>query len=272
MLYEFEQCNWHLTSGFTQPANSDRIILMHGRDVLSKHGQYWQAPTYQDVAHLNIQVWEIAEYQQHRWYVARTQTLPHDFYAMEPRATLATSETAFALVSRAIMVQLWLEQNRFCGSCGKATTLPDQSELYSHCDSCKLRFYPRINPCVIGLVYRGDELLLAQGKRHKSGYYSVLAGFMEAGESAEQGLAREIFEESGVRIKNIRYTTSQVWPYPHQLMIGFIAEYDSGELTPQADEIVNLAWFHRDQLPKSSPNHSIAGYMIEKFVNGDYGV
>ncbi|RYZ79526.1 MAG: NAD(+) diphosphatase, partial [Moraxellaceae bacterium] len=123
-----------------------------------------------------------------------------------------------------------------------------------------------ISPCVIGLISRGDELLLAAHHRHKPGRYSLLAGFIEAGETAEEAFSREVFEEVGLRINNIRYVASQPWPYPSQLMLGFFADYQSGEIMPDPSEILDAAWFHPTQLPDIPSNVSIAGKLIRAFL------
>ena len=121
----------------------------------------------------------------------------------------------------------------FCGRCGTATEL-SSTELCCQCPSCGASFYPRISPCVIGLVSRGDELLLACHHRHKAGRYSLLAGFIEAGESAEEAFAREVFEEVGIGIQQIRYWASQPWPYPSQLMLGFSLTMPAAKFRPIA--------------------------------------
>src|SRR6185437_187815 len=117
---------------------------------------------------------------------------------------------------------------------------------------CGLLSFPRLSPAVIMLVHRGaDELLLARNVNFPEAFYSVLAGFVEPGESLEEAVAREVLEEVGLEITDIRYFDSQPWPFPHQLMIGFTAEYVSGEIRPQADEIMHADWFSRDgELPR----------------------
>lgn len=181
--------------------------------------------------------------------------------------SLADSLSAeeFAVGSRAMQLLHWRHMHRYCGRCGTATQL-SSTELCCHCLSCGASFYPRISPCVIGLVSRGDELLLACHHRHKAGRYSLLAGFIEVGESAEEAFAREVFEEVGIRIRQIRYSASQPWPYPSQLMLGFFAEYASGEIAPDTSEIVHAAWFHPNHLPDIPSSVSIAGKLIRTFL------
>lgn len=175
------------------------------------------------------------------------------------------SETAFMLAARARGLLDWRRQHRFCGQCGQPTqALAGESAMV--CEPCRLRFYPRVSPCVIVLITRGPEVLLAQGVRHRSaGWYSTLAGFVETGESAEQAVHREIREEVGVEVTNLRYQGSQTWPFPHQLMLGFWADYDGGDIRLAPDEIADANWFHVDRLPQFPPGFSIAGWMIEAY-------
>lgn len=175
------------------------------------------------------------------------------------------SETAFMLAARARGLLDWRRQHRFCGQCGRPTTaLGGESAMV--CEPCQLRFYPRVSPCIIVLITRGPEVLLAQGVRHRSaGWYSTLAGFVETGESLEQAVHREIREEVGVDVANLRYQGSQTWPFPHQLMLGFWADYAGGDIRPAPDEIADARWFHVDDLPPFPPGFSIAGYMIEAY-------
>ncbi|HEY6530563.1 MAG TPA: NAD(+) diphosphatase [Cellvibrionaceae bacterium] len=171
----------------------------------------------------------------------------------------------FALCSRALQLIHWRQMHRFCGRCGSATTL-SKVELCCSCADCGASFFPRISPCVIGLVSRGDELLLAAHQRHKQGRYSLLAGFIEAGETAEEAFSREVYEEVGLHIDHIRYVSSQPWPFPSQLMLGFFAHYQSGEITPDPSEILDAAWFHPTRLPDIPSNVSIAGKLIRAFL------
>ena len=163
---------------------------------------------------------------------------------------------------RARQLAAWLAQHRFCGVCGQATEIHPTEPAYE-CPACGHKVYPRISPVCMGLVLKGNQLLLARSPRFAPGVYSALAGFVEAGESAEAALRREVFEESGVRIKNIRWFGSQSWPYPHALMLGFLADYASGELVAQESEIEDLGWFDFDKLPALPHPASLAYRMIE---------
>ncbi|MEM9215691.1 MAG: NAD(+) diphosphatase [Cyanobacteria bacterium P01_F01_bin.150] len=177
-------------------------------------------------------------------------------------------EDWFAIASRAIQIIEWDRTHRYCGQCATPTIqLPH--ERAKRCPDCGLRQYPRLSPAVIMLVYRGDELLLARAPRFRNGMYSVLAGFVEPGESLEEAVAREVYEEVGIQVKNIRYFGSQPWPFPNSLMVGFVAEYDSGELNPDPAEIEAVEWFTRDYIPPVPGKLSIARKLIDAFMAGE---
>lgn len=166
------------------------------------------------------------------------------------------------LAARAFQFAEFIKTHRFCGQCG-AHMQNVGWELAMHCDTCQHRAYPRISPCVIVAIVHRGQLLLAQGKRHKGSLYSVLAGFVESGETLEEAVHREVFEEVGVKLKNLQYIESQPWPFPHQLMCGFIAEYDSGDIVIDEKEIKTAAWFPFDQLPETPGVETISGRLIQ---------
>lgn len=175
------------------------------------------------------------------------------------------SEDLFAIAARAIQLIEWDRTHQYCGHCATPTTqLP--TERAKRCPNCHLRQYPRLSPAVIMLVYKGEKLLLARAPRFKGGMYSILAGFVEPGESLEETVAREVREEVGLEIKNIRYFGSQPWPFPNSLMVGFIAEYASGTITPEPTEIEAADWFTKDNLPPVPGELSIARKLINWFI------
>lgn len=192
----------------------------------------------------------------------------------EPGAELAGVRALFDLVpadtfeQAALARQLlhWRHTHRFCGACGSPLER-HTTERAMRCGACDICYYPRINPVVITLVTRGDQILLA----HKAGgavpFWSVVAGFVEANESLEQAVAREIAEEVGVRVKNIRYASSQPWPFPNNLMLGFTAEYEGGEVRPDGVEIGEAGWFGANSLPPLPSRFSIARRLIDAFFN-----
>jgi NAD+ diphosphatase len=176
------------------------------------------------------------------------------------------SEADFAIAALAIQLIEWDRTHQYCGHCATPTAqLP--SERAKHCPACQLRQYPRLSPAVIMLVYRGEEVLLARSPRFRPGLYSVLAGFVEPGESLEAAVAREVREEVGIEVQNIRYFGSQPWPFPHSLMVGFIAEYAGGVITPEPGEIEAAAWFDKSALPPVPGEPSIAHRLINWFIS-----
>ncbi len=172
----------------------------------------------------------------------------------------------FVPVSAAMQVLDFSKEHQFCGQCGRSTS-PSKSDRGRTCESCQLTQYPRISPCVIVLVTRSDEILLARAPRFVAGMYSTLAGFVEAGESAEHACHREIFEEVGVEISKPIYQGSQSWPFKHSLMLGYRAEWRFGDIRIDENEIIDAQWFKIDNLPKLPPKASISRGMIDAFVS-----
>jgi NAD+ diphosphatase len=174
-------------------------------------------------------------------------------------------EQLFALAGRASQLLDWERDHRYCGRCGNAMSV-DTQERAMRCEPCRLINYPRIAPCVIVLVTRGEELLLARNANFPQPMYSTLAGFIEAGETAEETLRREVREEVGVEVTNLRYYQSQSWPFPNQLMLGFFADYSGGEIVCDQTEIADADWFHYSQLPMIPPASSISGQLIQHYI------
>jgi NAD+ diphosphatase len=178
-------------------------------------------------------------------------------------------DTFFHLAGRAIQLVAWDRTHQYCGQCGAPTAgLPN--ERAKQCPACGLTSYPRLSPATIVAVTadtpQGKRILLARNHRFPDGFYSVIAGFVEPGESLEECVAREVFEEVGIRVDNIRYFGSQPWPFPNSLMLGFTAEYAGGEFVLEAGEIADARWCAADALPKVPPKMSIARRLIDWFV------
>ncbi|MBD3894263.1 NAD(+) diphosphatase [Halomonas sp. ML-15] len=174
-------------------------------------------------------------------------------------------ESWFALLSTALQVANWWRDHRFCGRCGSPSRHLSH-EFAMHCDACGHRNYPRISPCIITLVTHGDAMLLARSPRYPPGRYSTLAGFIEPGESAEEAVRREVFEEVGVSIGRISYYRSQAWPFPHALMLGYFAEAASRRIRIDGHEIADAAWFSPRRLPQLPPHYSISRALIESHL------
>ncbi len=198
--------------------------------------------------------------------VPEQEVLPQGVEPVSLRGLMFRSEQALLTAGKANQMIHWVRSHRFCGFCG-TRTCASENELALVCKSCGHHFFPRINPCVIMLVVRGREILLARNARTRSGFYSCLAGFIEAGETAEQTVHREVREECGLEVGNLRYFKSQSWPFPSQLMLGFYADYVGGDIIPEEAEIEEADWFDVDDLPQvPSPQISIAGELIENYV------
>ncbi|MEN3112852.1 NAD(+) diphosphatase [Uliginosibacterium paludis] len=188
--------------------------------------------------------------------------LPEKLQALNLRACHGVlQEGQWFLAARAKQLLGWDLASRHCGACGTPTgTAP--GEPAKLCPACGHRHYPQIAPAVMCLVRRGDRLLLARSPHFAPGMFSALAGFVEAGESVEGCLHREVFEETGIRITNLRWFASQPWPFPQSLMLAFHADYAGGHITPQADEIEAADWFGVDALPGLPSPVSIASRLI----------
>ncbi|MEB3767924.1 NAD(+) diphosphatase [Acinetobacter sp. MD2] len=168
----------------------------------------------------------------------------------------------FEQASRAMQLLAWRRNHKFCSHCGTKTNI-HPTEYCMVCPQCNYQQYPRINPCIITIITNDNqEVLLAQSARHQGNMFSLIAGFVEVGETLEQAVAREAFEEIGLQLKNIRYLGSQPWPFPSNLMLAFHAEYAGGEITLQEEEIRAAAFFSYDQLPELPSSGSIAYKMI----------
>lgn len=175
-------------------------------------------------------------------------------------------EYLFALAGRALQIIDWDRTNQFCGRCGSETRT-HTTERAKECPKCGLLHFPRLAPAIIVLVRRDREMLLARGRRFTTPMYSTLAGFVEPGETLEEAVVREVKEESGITVKDIRYFGSQPWPFPHSLMIGFTANYASGQIALNDSENIDVGWFTAEKLPPQLPGEmSIARKLIDSFL------
>lgn len=172
---------------------------------------------------------------------------------------------SYHIAVRALGIINWDRTHRFCGQCGSLAE-KHSSILARHCPSCGLTLFPRISPAVIVLVERNGKALLARSGRFPEELYSVIAGFVEPGETLEETVKREVKEETGIDVKNIRYFGSQPWPFPDSLMIGFTARYAGGEINIDGDEILDARWFSPDQFPTIPGKISIARALIDWFL------
>ena len=180
-----------------------------------------------------------------------------------------SGELDWLIAGRAVQLVEWGRTHRFCGRCGELT-VAQEHERAMRCPSCGLLAFPRLAPAMITLVTRGEgadeEALLARGVQFRAPMYSCLAGFVEPGESLEQAVVREVREEVGVEVGDVRYWGSQPWPFPHSLMIGFTARWTAGEIEIDPSEILDAQWYRRDALPPIPPGISIARKLIDAWL------
>lgn len=158
----------------------------------------------------------------------------------------------------------WDQNTKFCGVCGAPMRM--DTDISKKCTECGKEIWPQLATAVIVLIHRGDEVLLVRAKNFRSDFYGLVAGFVETGETLEEAVAREALEETGVTITNIRYFASQPWPYPCGLMVGFHADYVSGEIHLQRSEIAKGGWFRRDNLPTIPEKLSIARMLLDDWL------
>jgi len=175
-------------------------------------------------------------------------------------------QSIFYLAGRAHQIIDWHNEHQYCGRCG--TAMEDHpADRAKRCPSCSLVNYPKLAPSIIVLITRGEEMLLARNANWPSNMFSTLAGFVEPGESIEQTVHREVLEEVGLKVGNLKYFGSQSWPFPNSLMLGFHAEYHSGEIVCQDDEIAEAHWFDVNNLPNVPPGSAISRWLIDAFID-----
>jgi NAD+ diphosphatase len=183
-----------------------------------------------------------------------------ELQADEPQLPLAL----LSLGALAQQLLRWEKNSTYCATCGGRCDWNGDG-WGRQCGDCQRHHFPHIHPCVIVLVRRGEELLLVRKANWVPGRYSLVAGFVDSGECLEEAVAREVMEETGVRVKNIRYIGSQSWPFPSQIMAGFVAEYAGGEVKIQESELEDGGWFACDNLPKLPARRSIARFLIDHY-------
>ncbi len=174
-------------------------------------------------------------------------------------------ENLFWLAGRAIQIMNWDRTHQYCGRCG-ARTETKSNERAKVCPQCGLINFPRITPAIIVAVLKGNQILLSRAHRFPPGLYSVIAGFVEPGETLEECVRREVKEEVGIEVQNICYFGSQPWPFPHSLMVAFTADYAAGKIAIDEAEIVDAGWFTVNNLPPIPDKVSISRRLIDWFV------
>jgi len=242
--------------GFWYVVNKGRILLNDNAEIPQGTWQKLGLPKTEHC--LQIGLWQ----EQPIYLLIHQDSIEDESCWHSARTLLAHPEPSwFEWAARATQLALFLQTHRYCGQCGCAMRLVNW-ELAMLCHKCGHRVYPRISPCILVAVVKDQQILLARSKRHKVGFFSILAGFVESGETLEQAAVREVAEEVGVHITNLRYVGSQPWPFPHSLMAGFMADYVAGDIRCQPNEIEEAYWFDLTALPEIPPLQTLSGQMI----------
>lgn len=203
----------------------------------------------------------IGEYELSPVFVVQ-QTRKTGMYS--PRQLLDSDPCLFQLVGKGVQLIEFHLSHRYCGYC-REEMMHSKTEWAMLCsnESCKQRYYPQIAPSIIVAIRKDDKILLAKHARHRNGIHTVLAGFIDVGERVEEAIAREVKEECNIAVKNMRYVSSQPWPFPHSLMLAFMADYAGGEIECDKKEILHADWYSVDNLPQLPPYGTIARRLIE---------
>lgn len=241
-----------------------QLLLSHENTILN------DSPIVIEMKHHFTRVHFVGIFNGVHCYSAEIQAnieLPSGLTRQPLRKALDIVETRwYVSIARAASILNWDRTHQFCGCCGQPTE-PSTVSLEKYCTHCDLVFYPRISPSVIVLISKGEEILMARSPHFTPGAFGLIAGFVEAGESLENAIHREVKEEVNINVKNIRYFDSQAWPFPDTLMMGFYAEYDSDELIIDNKEIEVAGWYHYSALPgRPSTKKSIASRLIDNFI------
>ena len=199
--------------------------------------------------------------------VANT-TNGNDFHTLFELYEISHDE--YQIASKAVLIRDWYKSHRYCGSCGTVNVL-DEKDMMLLCPKCGQMHYPRISPAIIVAINKNGNLLMAKHSYHKTSRYALIAGFVEPGESIEEAVHREVLEEVCIKIKNLHYQRSQSWPFPNSLMLGFTADYDSGEIEVDGEEIINAKWFKPEEIYIHSSDISISSWLIQNFIETNDG-
>ena len=257
----------------TKQILSKRLLFSGQQLLLIKQGEHYQIPEFDswpqslgDVRHMH----RIGSYSHYVCHVGEIHSpvLLDESYVWLPlkSAMEQLGLEWFNVAARAYQIINWDKNHHYCGQCGQKTQkMPEINER--RCKRCNLFFYPRISPSIIVMIHKGKQILLARKPEFAPGIYGLIAGFVEPGESLEEALHREVKEEVGITVNNIRYFGSQPWPFPDSLMIAFEADYVAGEIRFVDGEIEAAGWYDADHFPGlPSSSLSIARQLIDSFL------
>jgi NAD+ diphosphatase len=255
------------------PSAGDAVFVFRGGEVLlNRSGESDAVPDHASVGSLGIepvQTHYVGEAGDQAVFAVETapDASVQDPFAFVPlRGTFGLlDEPTWFVAGRASQILHFHSTHRFCGRCG-ARTRQSHRERAMICPDCSLMAFPRVSPAMIVLIERGDQILMARGPHHAPGMYALLAGFVEIGDSLEDAVRREVREEAGIEVDQIEYFGSQPWPFPHSLMVGFTAQYASGEIDLDTDELEDAQWFSPDAMPPVPPPLSIARKLLDAYA------
>lgn len=266
--------SFKILSDMTKKAKKNDLLftILNGELLVKKIKNDLNIPSYDEISKLNIKPeaeFFIGELNEKACFAIKAESvvnLPENFdliplYEIGP----LVDEQLFLAIGRANSILNFDKTHKFCGKCGSKTE-NKKDEMAKICPSCNNVMYPVICPAIIVAVTKGDKILLAHNKGFKNNMYSLVAGFSEAGEDLVSTVKREVFEEIGIEIKNITYYMSAPWSFPNSLMIGFFAEYESGEIKVDGNEILDAHWFTKDNFPNIPKKFTLARKLIDEFV------
>ncbi|MGD9662457.1 MAG: NAD(+) diphosphatase [Porticoccaceae bacterium] len=261
----------HIRDPYAFERIEGKIVITCGDDIVyaGANELFWEYGQLKWVMPEDAELHYLGEYGGHSIFTV--ELLPSGFEILSPRISGLRKflgnlpDGLFRLLGRALQINDWYRAHRYCGYCGGRTTIV-ANERAMGCDRCRKIYYPRLSPCIMALITRGNECLLARNGQWTVPYYSVLAGFIEPGESAEAALRREVMEEVGLNVGNLHYMGSQPWPFPGQLMLGFFADYAGGDIRVDGIEIVDAQWYPFNDLPNIPGEFSLSGQLIRLFV------
>ncbi len=267
-------------SAMYDPGNKDYaywFVFSQGKMLIDNDNSKIKIPYSRNVEDMNIfpvRTQYLGKLQGHRCYSVEVDPETQEPEGMTFRDLRSLyeilDEDIFLLAGKAFQIVNWDQTHQYCGRCGVQTEII-QGENAKICPECGLINYTRISPAIITAVLKNDKILMAHGRNFPVNRYGLIAGFVEPGETIEECVEREVMEEVGIKIKNIKYFGSQPWPFPHSLMIGFISEYESGEIKVDENEITDAGWFNIDNLPELPSKMSIAREIIDWYIQNYSG-
>lgn len=252
----------------TNPASKFWIIIQNSLILLTSKNEIFFKEN--DIAWNQDQILRNFHIDNNQYVVAELNeniTLDNKFKVITLRQALSSIDSEhFSILAKAFSIIHWDKSHKFCGRCGNST-FKKENKFERVCKACNVNFFPRISPSIIVLIHNQDNLVMARSPHYAPGIYGLIAGFVETGETIEEAVHREVKEEIGLKIKNLVYKGSQPWPFPDSLMLGFTAEYASGEINIDKNELEHAAWYKYNNLPgRPALQISIASKLLDEFI------